>query len=278
MKEKALPSSGGGGTVQSETKTVGSVQLENDPSAPPQHRAKSPVVNNPPVDQSSGKSTPGSVGQKVQNNENSNTNNSKRDVDRVGSVVNDFQSVSLGSANAHEQALQQQALHQAALHQQALKQHGIEAVSFHSLLQQPNSSRLCQQSKQHTLTEKCVKVEPIDVSDLDKNKSGHEVIEIDDSKGRRNKMEHEQALQGQSHSTLRDGVFADLNAEPPLSDGEDEPSHSGGDKSTATQHERGRRTNDEQRKKRNFVKVKKWSKILKNKTKRLVNQEEHVKS
>ncbi|XP_057867867.2 uncharacterized protein LOC131075077 isoform X2 [Cryptomeria japonica] len=270
VKEKALPSGGGGGgTPQSESKTVGSLQMENDPSAPPQHRAKSPVMSNPPVDQNSSKSTLGSVGQKVHNNENSNSSNSKRDVDRVGSVVNDFQSVSLGSASAHEQALQQQALHQAALHQQALKQHGIGAVSFHSLIQQPNSSRLCQQSKQHTLAEKCVKAEPIDVSDLDKFRAGHEVIEIDDSKGRRNKVEHEQALQGQSQSTLREGVFADLNAEPPLSDGGEEHSHSGGDKITATQHESGRSTNDEKRKKKNFVKVKKMVKDIEEQNKKV---------
>ncbi|KAH9287628.1 hypothetical protein KI387_031745 [Taxus chinensis] len=255
MDEKALQAAG---APQPDSLNGGSAHTQNNPR---QQRAESPVMNNLPMDQNSSNSPP----------QTHNTN--KRDVDRILSVVNDFQGVSLGSASAHEQALQQQALHQAALHQQALKQHGIGAVGFHSLLQQP--SRLCQQTKQHALPDKCVKKEPMDdACDLEKSRSSHQVIEIDDSIRKRSKGEHDQSLQGQSqsqsqsHSTLREGVFADLNAEPPMSDGEEEPSHSVGDKIAASQQECTRMTNDEKRKKKNFIKVKKMAKDIEEENKK----------
>lgn len=277
------------GVSQSESKSSSTAQNEDPPpvssSSSQQHqRAKSPGMSalkdssaskNRPMDQNSSKSPSHGVAQHMakthNNNNNSSSNSSHRDADRVVSLVNDFQSLVPSPGSAHQQALQQQALHQQALHQQSLKQHGIQPVGFQAPLQ-PSRPRQAKQTSQQNQQDKCIKAEPMDAYEflnLDKSRTMQEMIEIDDGKGKEGAREHDHGrrhaqggndcMQVQSQSTLRttasrEAVFADLNAEPPMSDGE-EPSKSEGTK-IAAQTECSRSTSDEKKKKKNSKKVK----------------------
>eukprot|EP01018_Ginkgo_biloba_P023112 Gb_38527 [translate_table: standard] len=230
------------GVPQSEPKNGGCQLIDNtEPPSLQQQREKSPVMNalkdapaakNPSMDQNPSKSPSHIAGQNVTKSHNN------RDMDRVVSLLNDFQSMAPPLGSAHQQALQQQALHQQALHQQALKQHAIQSVGFHSSLhsRQNQTKENSQQKQSGSLQNQdpSVKAEPTDIHEfahLDNSGGNHEVIEIDDGKGKEEEREHDfsrrqadgdEVMQGQSQSTSRaTAVFADLNVEPPLSDGED---------------------------------------------------------
>uniref|UniRef100_A0A0D6R803 UDP-N-acetylglucosamine--peptide N-acetylglucosaminyltransferase SPINDLY n=1 Tax=Araucaria cunninghamii TaxID=56994 RepID=A0A0D6R803_ARACU len=300
VDEKAIVDGGGsGGEVpQSESKNVETAEIENpvrvSPSSPAeqneeQQKIISCVMNakNPAMDQNSSQSSP----------QHGNSNSSRE----VVSLVNDFQSLGVPGCvgSAQQEALQQQALHQAALHQQALQQHGIPPLAFHSLLRPTTAAnRLCPTQHHSDKRVKC-EAEAMDVCDschVDKSRKGREVIEIEDGKSR-SKQEAEEEEEREDESVkaeaeaeveccstkqrrrgrASEGVFADLNAEPPMSDGDedgdgDEASPSGGPdpKIAAVQEEEcGRSTTDEKRKKKNLLKVKNIVKDIEEENKKI---------
>ncbi|EFJ32828.1 hypothetical protein SELMODRAFT_438952 [Selaginella moellendorffii] len=113
-----------------------------------------------------------------------------------------------GINKAQEQALHQQALHQQALHHQSLQHHGlISSSSSTSKQQQYNPGVKSEPPEQHhqDFSKQICCVEAKDGAAADN--SGDEKVE---------ESEEGSIVRGSS------GVFADLNVEPPTSDGEEE--------------------------------------------------------